>query len=66
MGLETDYAVQNLRPVRDEPFAVPFRDRAVLVMFSPAEVVFSGQVIPIIKRWDDVAEQVSRMVTEHE
>ena len=63
LGVEADYAVQNLRPLRDEPFAVPFRDRAAMVMFSPAEVVFSSQVIPIIKRWDDVADQVSRMVT---
>jgi hypothetical protein len=64
MGLETDYTVQNLRPVRDELFAVPFRDRAVLVMFSPAEVLFSGRVFPIIKRWDDVADQISQMVTD--
>lgn len=56
--------MQNLRPVRDEPFSVPFRDRSVLVMFSPAEVVFSGQVIPLIKRWDDIAEQVSQMVMD--
>ncbi len=64
LGLESDYAVQNLRPVRDEPFSVPFRDRAVMVMFSPAEVLFSGQIIPIIKRWDDVADQISRMVAD--
>jgi hypothetical protein len=63
-GVQTDFAVQNLRPLRDEPFAVPFRDRAVMVMFSPVALVFSGQVIPIVKTWDDVADQVSRMVTE--
>ena len=62
-GVETDYAVQNLRPVREEPFAVPFRDRAVMVSFTPAEIVFSGQLIPIIKTWDDVAKEVTEMFT---
>ncbi len=60
-GLETDFNVQNLRPVRDEPFESPYLDREVMVIFTPAEIVFSGQVIPVIKRWDDVAEQVTRM-----
>ena len=60
-GLETDFAVQNLRPIRDEPFESPYLDRVDMVIFTPAEVLFSGQLIPVIKRWDDVAEQITRM-----
>jgi Domain of Unknown Function with PDB structure (DUF3857) len=62
-GTETDYTVQNLRPIRREPYAMPYLDRTVMVIFTPAEILFSGQVFPIIKRWDDVADQVTRMYT---
>jgi len=62
-GSQTDFTVQNLRPVRREPYSVPYLDRTVMVLFTPAEIVLSGQVIPIIKRWDDVAEEVNRMYT---
>jgi hypothetical protein len=63
VGFETDYTAQNLRPIRNEPLSVPFRDQAAAVMFTPVEVAFSGQVFPIIKKWDDIADRVSDYVS---
>jgi uncharacterized protein DUF3857 len=63
-GLETTYTVQNLRPIRNEPFSVPFYDRAVLVLFNPVEWAVSGRVYPVIKTWDDIGtELMSRYKT---
>ena len=59
-GVQTDFAAQNLRPLRDEPFAVAFRDRALMVIFAPSAIYLSKQEIPIIKYWDDVAGEVNR------
>ena len=50
------YEVNNLPPVRNEPYAVPFADQACAVLFSPYEILFSDQVFPIIKNWNDVAK----------
>jgi transglutaminase-like putative cysteine protease len=59
-GQETDYSVENLRPLRAEPFQVPFYDRAVMVLFDPTEFLFSDRVYPVIKTWNDVAGEVTR------
>ena len=58
LGEETTYSTENLRPIRNEPFAVPFYDRAVMVLFNPVEFLFSGRVYPVIKTWDDVAGDI--------
>jgi hypothetical protein len=58
LGVETSYSTENLRPIRNEPFAVPFYDRAVMVLFNPVEFLFSGHVYPVIKTWDDVAGDI--------
>jgi hypothetical protein len=64
VGYEVNFATQNLRPIRNEPFSVPFRDQAAAVMFTPVELAFSGQVFPIIKKWDDIADRISEDLTQ--
>jgi hypothetical protein len=59
-GEQFDFAVKNVRPIRREPYALPFRDQAIMVIFTPSELVFEDQVFPIISRWDDVAKEVSQ------
>jgi hypothetical protein len=61
-GTETNFTVQNLRPVRQEPFSVPFRDQATMVIFSPSQMAFQNQVYPIITKWDDVGTQFTEMM----
>jgi Domain of Unknown Function with PDB structure (DUF3857)/Transglutaminase-like superfamily len=61
-GAEFDFLARNLRPIRTEPFSVPFRDQATTVLFTPSELSFEDQVYPIIKNWDDVAKEISRQV----
>jgi hypothetical protein len=63
-GEEFDFAVRNLRPIRREPFSVPFRDQATTVLFTPSELSFQDQVYPIIKKWDDVAAEVLHQFDE--
>jgi hypothetical protein len=59
LGTQFDFAVKNLHPIQNEPYSVPFRDQATMVLFTPSELAFSGQVIPIITKWDDVGKEVS-------
>ncbi len=54
-----NFAVQNLRPIRREPFGVPFRDQAAMVIFTPYDLAFQNQVYPIITKWDDVAKEIT-------
>jgi hypothetical protein len=60
LGTQFEFAVKNLHPIRNEPYSVPFRDQATMVLFTPSELAFSGQVFPIITRWDDVGKEVSQ------
>ena len=60
LGTQFEFAVKNLHPIRKEPYSVPFRDQATMVLFTPSELAFSGQVFPIITRWDDVGKEVSQ------
>ena len=53
-GEQFDFTVQNIRPIVDEPFAPPFRDQAVMVLFTPTQLAFGGAVYPLITKWDDV------------
>jgi transglutaminase-like putative cysteine protease len=65
-GTQIDYSVKNLRPIQDEPFSPPFRDQAAMVLFTPTQLGFSGQVYPLITKWDDVAEEIKREMGEME
>ncbi|HVA94642.1 MAG TPA: DUF3857 domain-containing protein [Candidatus Dormibacteraeota bacterium] len=59
-GTQYDFTVKNLHPIQLEPFSLPYRDLATLVIFTPLEVGFSGQVFPIVKSWNDVATEITR------
>jgi transglutaminase-like putative cysteine protease len=65
-GTQFDFAVKNLHPIRREPYSVPFRDQATMVLFTPRELAFGGEVYPIITKWDDVATQMSRQFGDME
>src|SRR6266576_1764914 len=60
LGTPFEFAVNDLHPIRNEPYSVPFRDQATMVLFTPSELAFSGQVFPIITKWDDVGKEVSQ------
>jgi hypothetical protein len=60
LGTQFEFAVKNLHPIRNEPYSVPFRDQATMVLFTPSELAFSGEVFPIITKWDDVGKEVSQ------
>ena len=60
------YTVKNLRPIQSEPYSTPFRDQATMVLFTPTQLGFSGDVYPIITKWDDVAEEIKRELTNME
>jgi hypothetical protein len=65
-GSQFDFTVQNLRPIQAEPFSPPFRDQAVLVLFTPTQLGFGGDVYPLITKWDDVGEEMKRQLTNME
>jgi hypothetical protein len=65
-GTEFDFSVKNLRPIQDEPFAPPFRDQATMVLFTPNQLAFGGQVYPIITKWDDVGERLKSELDDME
>jgi hypothetical protein len=58
-GTQFDFSVKNLHPIRREPYSVPFRDMATMVLFTPRELAFRNGVYPIITKWDDVGKEVS-------
>jgi hypothetical protein len=66
LGTQFDFSVKNLHPIRKEPYSVPFRDQATMVLFTPRELAFGGGVYPIITKWDDVGKEVSREYGEME
>jgi Transglutaminase-like superfamily/Domain of Unknown Function with PDB structure (DUF3857) len=65
-GSQFEFSVKNLRPILSEPFSPPFRDQAVMVLFTPRELGFGGDVYPIITKWDDVGAEVKRELSEME
>lgn len=65
-GTQFDFAVKNLHPIRREPYSVPFRDMATMVIFTPHEMGFGGDVYPIITKWDDVGKEVSQQFSNME
>jgi hypothetical protein len=58
-GTQFDFSVQNLRPIQTEPYSLPYRDQATMVLFTPSRLGFSGQVFPIIADWDDVGKEIT-------
>jgi len=64
LGEQFDYSVANLRPIRREPYGVPFRDQSAQVVFSPYNLAFANQVIPIITSWNDVGTIIARWVMD--
>ena len=59
-GSELNYSIKNLRPIQDEPFSLPFRDLATMVLFTPQELGFGGDVYPIITKWDDLGARLKQ------
>jgi Domain of Unknown Function with PDB structure (DUF3857)/Transglutaminase-like superfamily len=60
MGTQFDFTVKNLHPIRNEPYSVPFRDQASMVLFTPNALAFGNDVYPLITKWDDVGKEVSQ------
>ncbi len=65
-GTQFAFAVKSMRPIQDEPYSPPFRDQATMVLFTPTQLGFGGDVYPIITKWDDVAEEIKRELTNME
>ena len=42
-----------------EPFSPPYRDLATMIIFTPRQLGFGGDVYPIINKWDDVGKAVT-------
>jgi hypothetical protein len=66
MGSQFDFSVKNLRPILSEPFSLPYRDLATMIIFTPRELGFGGGVYPIIGKWDDVGKEVTEEFTNME
>jgi uncharacterized protein DUF3857 len=58
-GSQYDFSVKNLRPIVSEPFSLPFRDLATMILFTPRQLGFGGEVYPLITNWDDVGKEVT-------
>jgi Transglutaminase-like superfamily/Domain of Unknown Function with PDB structure (DUF3857) len=63
MGTQFNFSVKNLRPILSEPFSPPFRDLSTMIIFTPNELAFGGDVYPLIQKWDDVGTEVTREFT---
>jgi Domain of Unknown Function with PDB structure (DUF3857)/Transglutaminase-like superfamily len=59
LGDQFDYSVDNLAPIREEVYGLPFGDQACAVLFTPFELAFNGQTFPIIQKWNDVATLIN-------
>jgi Domain of Unknown Function with PDB structure (DUF3858) len=57
---QVDYEVSNLRALRPELDSPPFYDRAVRLFLAPRSIAISGETLPVIGRWDDVAQYVAK------
>ena len=58
-GAHFNFSVKNLRPIMSEPFSPPYRDLAAMIIFTPRQLGFGGDVYPIITKWDDVGKEVT-------
>ena len=59
-----DFSVSNLRPITSEPYALPYRDLATMIIFTPRQLGFNGDVYPLITNWDDVGREISDELKE--
>jgi hypothetical protein len=66
LGDQIDFSVKNLRPIVSEPFALPYRDQATMILFTPNQLGFGGDVYPLITKWDDVGKEVTEELTNME
>ena len=58
-GTLFEFSVNNLKPVLNEPFSFPFRDLSTMIIFTPTQLGFGGDVYPLITKWDDVGKEVT-------
>jgi hypothetical protein len=58
-GSQFDFSVNNLRPIVSEPFSLPYQDLATMIIFTPRQLGFGGDVYPLITSWDDVGREIS-------
>ncbi len=65
-GTQFDFSVKNLRPILSEPFSLPFRDLTTMIIFTPMQLGFGGDVYPLITKWDDVGKEVTDEMTNME
>jgi hypothetical protein len=65
-GTQFDFSVKNLRPILSEPFSLPYRDLTTMIIFTPSQLGFGGDVYPIITKWDDVGKEVTEELTNME
>ncbi len=65
-GSQYDFSVKNLRPILSEPFSLPYRDLATMIIFTPRQLGFGGDVYPLITKWDDVGKEVTEELTNME
>ena len=65
-GSQSQFSVANLRPIVSEPFSLPFRDQASMILFTPRQLAFNGNVYPLIMKWDDVGKEVTEELTNME
>jgi hypothetical protein len=65
-GAQFDFSVKNLRPILSEPFSLPYRDLATMIIFTPSRLAFGGEVYPLIMKWDDVGKEVTEEVANME
>jgi Domain of Unknown Function with PDB structure (DUF3857)/Transglutaminase-like superfamily len=66
LGTQFDFSVKNLRPILSEPFSLPYRDLATMIIFTPSQLGFGGDVYPLITKWDDVGKEVTEELTNME
>jgi hypothetical protein len=63
-GDQLDFTTHDLRPIRTEPYSLPYRDVATRIIFTPATIEFENQDYPIIDKWDDVAQVINNQYTD--
>jgi len=59
IGSQYDFSVKNIRPILSEPFSLPYRDLATMILFTPRQLGFGGDAYPIIMKWDDIGKTVT-------
>ncbi len=65
-GSQYNFSVSNLRSVASEPYSLPYQDLATMIIFTPRQLGFGGDVYPLITSWDDVGREISDEFTQME